>query len=127
MSYKSMAELAKQNRTARDLMPAFFQFKQEDDTIIGRFVSRSTITSKKNAGTYADYVFDTDDGRVHFACGDQFDKKCGDELKAGGVYQIIFKGKQAVGGGRTVNQFTVYEIPGVPADQLPLPGVDNPF
>lgn len=127
MSYKSMAELAKQNRTARDLMPAFFQFKQEDDAITGRLISRSTITSKKNAGTYTDYVFDTDDGRVHFACGDQFDKKCGEELKAGGVYQIIFKGKQSVGGGHTVNQFTVYEIPGTAARELPLADADNPL
>lgn len=111
MGYKDLYQSAVTSKTVRELMPAFFQFKTEGDSVVGRLLSRSSVTSRKSGGEYIDYVVDTDDGAVHFGCGGQFDSKVGPSLVEGKIYAWTFNGKRDVGGGRRVNDFAVQEIP----------------
>jgi len=111
MGYEDMAKEAAEQKTVRELTPDFFQFKEEEDTVVGRFLSKSEVVSSTNKGTYNEYLFDTDDGTVHFHCGAQFDEKVGVVLVTGKIYRITFKGKRDIGAGRRVNNFTVEEIP----------------
>lgn len=111
MSYKDLAKEAFEQKTAHELTPEFFQFKEEGDNIVGRFLSKSEVTSSTNKGVYNEYLFDTDDGAIHFHCGAQFDSKVGVVLVQGKIYQITFTGKRDIGSGRRVNNFTVEEIP----------------
>ena len=111
MLYADMLKTAREQKTVRELMPAFFQFKEEGDTLVGRLLSRSKVTSRKSGGEYMDYIVETDDGTVHFGCGGQFDDKVGPSLQEGKVYCWTFNGKRDIGGGRRVNDFAVQAIP----------------
>ncbi len=111
MGYKEIAAEAKAKKVSVDLTPTFFQFKDEGDSIVGRYLSASPVQGKKNAGTYLQYVFDTDDGAVEFHCGGQFDTRVGARMTPGKIYSITFLGKRDLEGGHRVNDFEAVEIP----------------
>lgn len=111
MSYADQYKTAQAAHTTRQLTPVFIKWEEEGQTVIGRFLSRSIVKSRSSGGEYSDYVFDTDDGAVHFACGNQFDEKTGNILAVGKVYAITYKGKRDIGKGRRVNEFLCELVP----------------
>lgn len=110
MSYADMLKAAQQAHTFRELAPTFVRFEKEGDAVLGRLISRTTVHSRQGNGTYNDYVVDTDDGTVHFACGNQFDERIGNALAIGSVYLWTYNGKRDVGKGRKVNEFSCIAI-----------------
>lgn len=111
MTYAELLKNAVANKTARELAPVFVQWKEEGHTIVGRLLSKSTIKSRQSGGEYTDYVVETDEGAVHFACGNQFDEKIGSSLTIGKVYAWTFNGKRDIGKGRRVNDFSCVYVP----------------
>jgi len=111
MTYDERVKAAREGKLLKDLVPQFFQFKQDGDTIYGKLMSTSDVTSRQNPGTYKQYVIANDNGAFCFACGEQFDKKVGPLLKVGHDYIWTYHGKRKVGGGRSVNEITCQELP----------------
>lgn len=127
MTYAEQYKAAVAGKTARELAPVFVKWEEEGHTIVGRLMSKSTVKSRQSSGEYNDYVVETDEGVVHFACGNQFDEKIGTALSIGQVYAWTYKGKRDIGKGRRVNEFSCVHIPSAQGD-LELVGEEkNPL
>ncbi len=111
MTYTERYKAAIAAKTARELAPVFLKFEEEGTTVVGKLLSKTTIKSRQSGGSYNDYVVDTDEGTVHFACGNQFDERIGNSLGIGNVYAWTYKGKRDIGKGRRVNEFSCQHVP----------------
>lgn len=111
MTYAELLKNARDARTLRELAPTFMKWEKEGQYIVGRLISKSTVKSRQSSGEYVDYVVETDNGVVHFACGNQFDEKIGVGLAIGKVYAWTYKGKRDIGKGRRVNDFSCVLVP----------------
>ena len=121
MTYKEALQKAREAHTIQELTPVFVKWEEEGQEIVGRLAARSTVQSRQSGGQYNDYVVHTDEGVIHFACGNQFDEKVGNSLAIGKVYAWTFKGKRDIGKGRRVNDFSCELVPD------PNPQQDIPF
>ncbi len=127
MSYAEQLKRAEAAKATRELAPVFFKFEVEGVTIVGKLLSKTKVTSRQSGGEYMDYVVDTDDGTVHFACGNQFDEKIGHMLLEGSVYAWTYKGKRDIGKGRKVNEFSCVVVPTDGELDLMGKGEENPL
>jgi len=109
-TYRQMAEDAAKAKEALQLTPTFVEFKEKGQQIVGAFISRAEIKSSTGKGTYFQYLFDTDDGRVKFHMGSVADSEFGESFTRGVVYLIEFLGKEKIPGGHSVNKWNVLEI-----------------
>ena len=127
MTYAELHRKATEAKTTKELAPVFVKWTEEGQTVVGRLLSKATVKSRQSGGEYLDYVVETDDGVVHFACGNQFDEKIGGSLGLGKVYAWTFGGKRDVGKGRRVNEFSCVFVPDDPG-QIELASEDgNPL
>lgn len=110
MTYKEMMQNAVKAKTATELAPVFVKWTEEGQVVVGRLTGRSTVQSRQSGGEYCDYVVMTDEGAVHFACGNQFDERVGKALEVGKIYAWTYKGKRDIGKGRRVNDFSCQAI-----------------
>lgn len=111
MNYADLYKNAVAAKTVRELAPVFVKFEEEGQLVIGKLLSKTTVKSRQSGGSYNDYVVDTDEGTVHFACGNQFDERIGNTLGIGRVYAWTYKGKRDIGKGRRVNEFSCVHVP----------------
>ena len=109
--YSKAKESALQNKTSKQVSVNYHDWSKDGKSILGRFMSTNIIQSTLNEGQYLQYLFDTDNGPVKFACGGQFDSEAGKLMHIGGIYEITSKGKEDIGGGRRVNKFDVIHYP----------------
>ena len=122
MGYKERAEAAMKDGSAVNLTPDFEKLRAVGDNVTGKYLSKTVIPAKNNKPEYNQYVFDTDDGHVKFSLGSNADREIGASMEIGGIYSITFTGKESLTGGRTVNKFDVFRIPG---DHLPNPAPEG--
>ena len=127
MTYGDAYKAAKAAKSTRELSPVFVKWEEEGQAVVGKLLNRSLVKSRQSGSEYADYVVDTDDGVVHFACGNQFDEKVGNNLVPGKVYAWTFHGKRDIGKGRRVNDFSLEEVPTDQRDPLFPEGEANPL
>lgn len=121
MGYKEQAKAAEKQGAVRNMTPRFLELRHENDQVVGKFLSVSTIPAKDNKPPYNSYVFDTDDGLAKFSMGSNADAEFGASMTVGKVYSITFLGKDKLEGGRTVNKWSVFEIP-TDIEPEPVPG-----
>lgn len=110
MTYKEQMEEAKKAKTTVKLNPAFVTWDKAGQAILGRYLDRIEVQSTVGPGSYYQYLFDTDDGKVKFAMGSATDKEVGFSLVKNNIYQVTFLGKEPLSGGRTINRFEVVEV-----------------
>lgn len=110
MSYKEQLNEAKKAKRLQSLNPTFLTWKEKGQEVVGRYLDRIEVASGVGQGSYYQYLFDTDDGRVKFALGQATDKEVGGLMVRGHVYQISFSGKETIGKGRTINRFQIVEV-----------------
>jgi hypothetical protein len=116
MNYKEQYEKAQKAKAGKKLNPDFITFDNPKDMVVGRFLNAHPVPGKKEGETYNQYLMETDDGLIKFHMGSVADGEIGVQLAIGGVYAIIYKGKEDLGGGRSVNKFDCYEVPEMPED-----------
>jgi hypothetical protein len=109
-AYAERAALAAKEGTAKSLVPKYHNWDVDKEPVIGKYLSSRSLKGKTNEGTYLQYLFDTDDGRVTFHCGAHFDVNVGSQMGIGGIYQISFMGKKKIDVGTSVNVFDSLEI-----------------
>lgn len=126
MGYKEQYAEAKKGKTARDLSATYVEFKDKGQKILGKLLARNAVRSSLGEGTYYQYLFDTDDGRVKFAMGRATDAEAGALMGRGGVYAIEFLGQEKISGGRKLNKFKVEELEAPVAEVVGGAG-DIPF
>jgi len=107
MSFKELYEQAKTSKVLRSLSPTFIEFKKKGDTVIGKLVAVTQVTSSKSQGFYNQYVVETDGGLVKFALGSATDREIEPLLEVGELYAFTFLSKESLGGGRSVNKFQI--------------------
>jgi len=118
MNYNDLYNQRREQGAVSNLTPQFVKFEKEGDRVIGRLVAVTEIESRLNEGTYNQYVFDSDNGRIKFALGRQTDQEIGGSLRAGEIYAITYLGKEEVKGGRRVNKFQVEHVLEQPASAV---------
>ena len=110
MNYGDLFEDRKKNGKLDDITPQYFEFKSEHEVLVGRFIDRVPIKSAKNEGTYFQYLFDTDNGKVKFQCGGVFDKDAGSLMVPDHIYALEYLGKKDSGKGNPFRTFRVSEL-----------------
>ncbi len=104
MSYAEQAAQAVKDGTVERLTTEMLKFG-EGDTLIGKFISREAVKSKKKRlPDFFRYYFDTDDGPVNVLFSGAFDRDTGAKLKGGNVYQFKHKGVIPISGGHQFKQ-----------------------
>lgn len=110
MSYKKQFQDAKTAKKTRDLSPDYREWKKDGDQIVGRFLAKNSVAGQLAGKNYNQYLFDTDDGLVKFALGSATDNEAGALMGVGGVYAVLYHGKEDLKGGRSINRFEIVEI-----------------
>lgn len=126
MSYKSMFDESNKAKTGRTLSAKYVTFEKAGDQIIGKLVGRNKVASQQAAGTYNQYLFETDEGLVKCALGTATDNEAGAMMGKDGVYSVTFKGKEDIGRGRKINKFDIIEL-SPPLEKVVGGGDDIPF
>ena len=108
--YKEMYETAKKNNRLEELNVRYLTWDEEDQYIIGRFLSSDEVESKNGQSRYRMYLFDTDVGKVRFALGYKADTEIFPLMEVGEVYYIQYLGQVKLPSGRHLNQFEVKHI-----------------
>jgi glycerate kinase len=114
MSYKEMLIAAKKAKKVERLETEFIQFKKSGIEVIGRLLNKVPVNSQTGTGHYYQYLMDTDNGKVKFALGSAADNDAGALMVIGGIYSIVFKGKEQLSGGRKMNTFEILQIEAPP-------------
>lgn len=123
MDYDKLYKNLKQESKTVNLTPEFYQFKEKGEIIVGAFITKMEIPSQRGSGSYYQYIFDTNKGRIKFALGKVTDGAIADVLKEGYIYAITYNGKIDIGGSRYVNDVTVEFVAnpdGLTEDGLPF-------
>lgn len=110
MNYKEQLAQARKDKTVKSLSATYVEWKSKGDCIVGRMLSRNTVTGQRGGRAYNQYLFETDDGLVKCALGTATDGEAGALMVIGGVYAITFEGQENLSGGRKINRFTVLEL-----------------
>lgn len=126
MGYKEQYGEAKKGKALKDLTATYVEFKDKGQKVIGRLLSRNSVQGMLGTGTYFQYLFDTDEGRVKFALGRATDSEAGALMGRGGVYAVEFLGQEKISGGRKLNRFKVEEIE-APVTEVVGGSSDIPF
>lgn len=107
--YEAIYVEAEKMGLTKDLIPAFMTWEKTGDMIIGRYLHHFAVEGEGDKGSYNQYVFETNEGKVKFSLGSLADKEVSSQLEHGGLYAIKFLGKEKIGNGRQVNRFSVRE------------------
>ena len=91
----------------KTVTPDYVEFKKKGDCVIGLLKGIAVVESSKTGKAYNQYLVMTDNGLVKFALGNATDNELRDIVKRGKVYAFTFKGKEDLGGGRSVNKFLI--------------------
>lgn len=118
MNYSELAKKAISAGTARTVSPEFFKWGKPGQSIVGELLGRHQVESRQTEGAYNQYIFDTDEGPVKCHMGSNYDTEQGALLKIGNVYILTYKGKEDIGGNRSVNRFETLDLG-------PTPGVSG--
>jgi len=110
MGFKDLFTELKKDGTARLLTATYVEWKKSGDQIIGRLLNKNAVSSRLGGGEYYQYMFDTDGGLVKCALGKATDGEAGALMGLGGVYSIVYKGTEKIGGGRQLNRFEILEL-----------------
>lgn len=126
MGYKEQFEAAKKEGTIKQLSAQFIEWKEKEQSVVGRLVARVAVSSTLSAGQYNHYLFETDEGLVKFALGRATDNEAGQLMGKGGIYSVVYQGQEKISGGRKINRFEITEIE--PPIETPVGGAsDIPF
>ncbi len=112
-AYSRATEAGRTNRLSSNRLDL-----KAGEGIIGKFLSRELIVSKKKG--YDDsfrYAFDLDEGPADLFFSGHFDKTVGADLHEGCIYAITFNEKVDIGNSQTFKKYTVEEI--IPATNEP--------
>ena len=110
MNYQEALEAAKKAGKLIRLSSNRLDMK-EGDTIVGKYLSRDLVPSKKKG--YEDsylYHFDLDNGPADVFLSGHFDRTVGADLHEGCIYSIFYEGKTDIGENQTFKKYTVEEI-----------------
>jgi len=110
MSYQGLLDDATDKGKLERVSPSFVEFKNSGDSVTGKYLSAGEVVSNLGTGVYNHYTFDTDNGPVKFGLGGATDRDLAGLLKVGGVYHIVYLGKEALAGAKSVNKFEVYVL-----------------
>ena len=105
MNYSDRAKAAKDAGTTRTVAPEFFKWGKPGQVILGVYKGNHEVQSRETSGSYFQYIFDTDEGPVKCHMGSNYDAEQGSLLVIGNLYEITYKGKEDIGGNRSVNRF----------------------
>ena len=118
MTYAEQAAQAVKDGTVERLTTEMLKF-EEGDVLIGKFISREKIASKKKKlPDFYRYYFDTDDGPINVLFSAAFDNDVGARLKGGSVYQFKHKGVVPISDGRRFKQIETLLIAAPPDDEI---------
>lgn len=110
MGYQGLLDAATEAGKLERLSPTFVEFKNSGDSVTGKFLSAGEVVSTLGSGVYKHYTFDSDNGPIKFGLGGATDRDLEGLLKIGGVYHIVYLGKESLAGGKSVNKFEVYVL-----------------
>lgn len=110
MGYKDQYKQVKDSGEGRNLSPTYKEWDKKGDQIIGRMLAKNAVGGQQAGSTYNQYLFDTDDGLMKFAVGSATDNEAAALMKVGGVYSVIYGGKEKLKGGRQINRFEILEV-----------------
>lgn len=109
-NYREKYRKAVKAKGTRSITPVYREWGKDGDQVVGMFLSRTHVQGSLGVEGYFQYLFDTDEGLVKLALGKATDNEVGEAFQKGVVYVITFRGKEKIGGGRTVNKFLVEEV-----------------
>ena len=109
-TYKKMLEEATKNKATKSIQPVYHDWATDGKHILGVFVSKAEVDSRFAGKGYYQYIFDTDEGLRKVALGRAADNDMAETFSPGMLYSIIFKGKEEIGGNKSVNVFEVLEV-----------------
>ena len=115
MTYAEQYAQAKESHGVKEISYMAKKLK-EGDSVLGRYITRELIASKKdNMPDFYRYDFDTDEGVQGYLFAGSFDKTTGEMMEENHIYCVTFVGQRKLDKNRTVNVFEVEEI----LDSLP--------
>lgn len=112
-SYADMAKKAQKDGAAETIDVRYVNIKSLNGPLVGRLMDAFDVESNVGNAPYKHYLMETDDGMVKFHLGGAADKEYASRLVIGEVYSITFLEKTDIGGGKTVNRFTIAHIPDI--------------
>lgn len=124
MKYSDMKKVAQDKGAVVNLTPQFIAFEKAGDGFCGRLKGYSSVQSGLSQGTYNQYLFEVDAGLIKCAFGAATDKEVAPMLHIGNIYVVLYKGKEKISGGRSVNKFSIEEIDEA---ALTTPAVEKPL
>jgi len=101
--YEEMARKAEKEGTAKEVTVTFVKLEKEGEVMVGQLMGVQKVVSKKNNGTYLQYLIETDEGLFKVSFGAAFDREMLPILHIGNVYAFTYLGKRDIGGGHSVN------------------------
>lgn len=110
---KTYAELyadAEKAGKTRSLMPTFVKLDKKGETLVGRYLSREEVKAQAGTGTFYVYIFETDAGLIKTKFGGASDREWGATLEVDGIYRIVFKGKERLPNGQSINRFEAAQL-----------------
>ncbi len=110
MKYKEMFDEALENKTTKQLVSTYFEFKEKGMGFVGLLLGIQPVSSKLGGESYNQYLFDTDDGLIKCSLGRATDGEAGVVMKVGQVYSVKFLGSEDIGHKRRVNRFDIIGI-----------------
>lgn len=111
MKYADIEKQARKNNALQPISSIFKKDWKKGETITGRLISMTEITSDKFKSTYFSYLFNTDDGNIKTALGAGVDQEVRPFMKVGQIFVIISKGTQDIGKGSNMKVFDVLRVP----------------
>ena len=125
MTYAELSKKVKTAGTAKSVAPEFFKWGKPGQTIIGVYKGHHEVQSREMTGSYFQYIFDTDKGPVKCHMGSNYDAEQGSLLVTSNLYEVTYKGKEDIGGNRSVNRFDTIDLGPIPEDDM-LDGSNAP-
>lgn len=105
--YDKMYEEQKEAGTLRHMAPRMLKLKK-DEPVAGKYMGRELLKSKDaKMPDYYVYTFERVEETVRFPVSGHFDKNMGALIQPGGVYAIVFLGKQDIGKGKQFKDIDV--------------------
>lgn len=101
--FEALAQEAIESGRAVEVTVLFLKLEKPGQSVIGQLMGVQRVRSRKNEGSYLQYLIDTDQGTVKVNFGAAFDREMMPILHIGSVYKFTYNGKRDLGGGHSVN------------------------
>lgn len=115
LAEQAFADFQKQG-AVENVSSRHVEWKEPGQRVVGWLRQVKKLKSQEAAGgDYCQYVLDDGVELITVICGAQVDQMLADGKRIGQLLEIVFKGKERIGRGRTMNTFLVRTAKGADA------------